>query len=165
MLLRYLDSLDINYYLCKNGENDFTENFKNFLLNFASGNIKSSHKLKEIKSYYYSKVNLKINYIFWETTHITSLSLLIMDTKNNFYNMQNIVLSNEFKLISMNLLKNLNIVSLKNNILELNLETIKRITVNNNFRQDFELRRKTGNLIAEKILECFFDDLQKIKMT
>ena len=88
-----------------------------------------------------------------------------MDTKNNFYNMQNIVLSNEFKLISMNLLKNLNIVSLKNNILELNFETIKRITVNNNFRQDFELRRKTGNLIAEKILECFFDDLPKIKMT
>ena len=129
----YLDSLDINYYLCKNGENDFTENFKNLLLNFASGNIKSSHKLKEIQNYYYSKVNLKINSFFLETMYITSLSLLIMDTRNNFYNMQNIVLSNEFKLISMNLLKNLNIVSLKNNILELNLEKIKRITVNNNF--------------------------------
>jgi hypothetical protein len=56
-------------------------------------------------------------------------------------------------------------MKLKINMIELNIKSLNQSIIDINYKLDYELRRKTGNLIAEKIIKEYFDDLEPIIKT
>ena len=56
---------------------------------------------------------------------------------------------------TLNLTKEINYLKLKNKLYEFSMELFKVFSLKMNYKLDFELRRKIGNILGEAILKNF----------
>ena len=154
------------FYTCKSyGDLSFNLNYNKLLSQAQLGNIDYYHKFLKIKELYINRDNLKEDPLsFLGQGYLISLKLSINETKDSIYKINSIIESNDFKHFSFNLLKEVEKLKLKINILELNIDKLKQCLIDINYRNDFKLRIKTGNLITDQIIDKNFNNLEPIKL-
>ena len=148
------------------GDLKFNEEYKQLIMEAQFGNIKYYHILLDIKNFYIKENKYQNNSLFLvETQYLNSLSFHIKQTKQTIVNLVKSIESNDFKFYCTNYIGKIDKMKLKINMIELNIKSLNQSIIDFNYKLDYELRRKTGNLIAEKIIKEFFDDLEPIKQT
>lgn len=163
----YLDNIDINSFLCKEyGSFDFENNYNNFLIKVYNGNINAYHILNKIIENYKIKYGKNIyNKFILQQSYIASLN----NQKDKIINEINFAAIkydlSETNFILSDCARMINCLKLKNNFFEFCLQLIKMITLKLNYKLDFELRRKVGNIIAKILLRNFNENLKETKKT
>jgi len=148
------------------GDFKFSEEYKKLIMDAQSGNIKRYHILLDIKNYYINEKKYINNSLFLvETLYLNSLQSRIKQTKQTIANLVKSIESNDFKYYCTSYIGKIDKMNLKINMIELNIKSLNQSIIDINYKLDYELRRKTGNLIAEKIINEYFEDLEPIKQT
>ena len=148
------------------GDLKFNEEYKQLIMDAQFGNIKYYHILLDIKNFYIKEKKYNNNSLFLvETLYLNSLSFHIKQTKQTIVNLVKSIESNDFKFYCTNYIEKIDKMKLKINMIELNIKSLNQSIIDINYKLEYELRRKTGNLIAEKIIKEYFDDLEPIIKT
>ena len=145
----------------------YDEKFKNIysdLIKQANkGNYEYHHKLKVLEQFYKNKNKYNVSFNLNEGYFINSL-------KGQIYNFKFIFISLKDKLSKLNmkirinyLNKEISRLKLLINTLEFDIHLLKQINMNLLLKYNYQLRRKTGNLISEEILKNYSDQLEIIK--
>lgn len=148
------------------GDIKFSEYYKRLIMNAQFGNINCYHILLDIKNCYIKENRYNNNSLFLvETLYLNSLSSHIKQTKQTIINLVRSIESNDFKFYCTNYFGKIDNMNLKINMIELNIKSLNQSIIDISYKLDYELRRKTGNLIAEKIINVFFENLEPIAQT
>ena len=162
IISNYFCKYDECKYLLENND-QFIDNYEILIFYIQTGDLSAYRKAKDICEFYKKKNNLIIkSNILYKGSYIYSLSSFINISRNKFLSCAEMVNSYEIKLLSLNLIKVINSLNLKLNLVETNVEFLKQLNIKIHHKLDFELRRKVGNIIAKSMLESFYDKLDKI---
>ena len=154
------DHID-QYYGCYS----FNINYEALISAVHLGNIHYYHKLLEIQEFYRSEDKLKEDPLYFlKNEYLSSLNSSIKEIKDNIYRITDIIEFGELKYYYFELIKESSNLKLIINMLELKIEELKKYIIDINYRNDYQLRRKVGNLMADKIIREFYNDLGTIKI-
>ena len=145
----------------------YDDKFKNIYSDLIKqtnrGNYEYHHKLKVLEQFYKNKNKYNVSFNFDEDNFINSL-------KGQIYNFKYIFISLKDKLSKLNmkirinyLNKEISQLKLLINTLEVDIHLLKQINMNLLLKYNYQLRRKTGNLISEVILKNYAEQLEIIK--
>ena len=144
-------------------DDEFKTIYSDLIKQTNKGNYEYHHNLKVLEQFYKNKnkYNTSINYD--EDNFIDSL-------KSHIYHFKFIFNALNLKLLKINMKIELNYLNreisnlkLLINTLDLDIHLLKQINMNLLFKYNYQLRRKTGNLIYELILKNYADQLETIK--
>ena len=157
----YLCNIDESLFLSHEYDNlEFNIYYSNLIFNANVGNIVAYHKLNEIRKKYK-------NEDFPEAFRDDSYYEFISSKKSKLLiEFDLTVVKIDVNEISLNLSKFMRRVSclkLNNKITEFYLELMKNISKKMNYKLDFELRRKIGNILGDVLLKKFKDNLEEIE--
>ena len=154
------DHMD-QYYGCYS----FNKNYEALISAVYLGNIHYYHKLLEIQELYRNEDKLKENPLYFlKNEYLSSLNSSIKEIKDNIYRITDIIDFGDLKYYYFELMKESSKLKLIINMLELNIEELKKYVIDISYRNDYQLRRKVGNLITDKIIGEFYNDLGAIKI-
>jgi len=161
----FLNDINEKLFLCEgNGSSNFEQYFSNLLIKANSGNISAYKILNGIIEKYEReyKMNLYNKYILRQS-YLSSLNFQIesLINKINFAAIK--IDLNETNIILANCLKMINDLKLKNDFFEFCLQLLKIISLKMNYKLDYELRRKIGNIISTIMLKNFNKNLEPIQ--
>lgn len=159
----YLCNIDESLFLSHEYDNlEFNKYYSNLIFNASVGNIVAYHKINEIRKKYK-------NEDFPEAFRDDSYYEFISSKKSKLLiEFDLAIVKIDVNEINLNLSKFMRMVSclkLKNEITEFYLELMKHISKKMNYKLDFELRRKIGNILGEGLLKKFKDNLKEIEPT
>ena len=147
------------------GNEDFNKFYFKLIINFQQGNIRAFHKFIEIRERYKYLQKYKKEIFSFEQNYIIILTLSINAFLDDLFLFSNLKEFREFPLIHLNLKRKINQLQNLQNQLELDLDLLKKFVVSVDYRVNYELRRKIGNLLADKILNIFGEKIDKIELT
>ena len=154
---------DENNFLAKSfGDYEFMEYYENLIFGIYKGDIESFKEMNKILDFYKRKKKKIQKIPFNKSAYLFSLSNSICIYRNEFLLIDEIVNSTDMKLLLIKLIKLVENMKLKINFVEANVEMMKKLNLEAHYKLDYELRRKTGNIISKSLLFCFFDKLDKI---
>lgn len=159
----YLFNIDKNSYLFnKYDDSEFNAYYRSLIYSACGGNIMDYYRLYEIRNAY--NANELPNIFNWNLYH-DILGLRI----SNFINlMESIIEKFNISDIKLNLSKCFEKISnlkLKNELNTFSFELIKVFALKMNYKLDYELRRKVGNILGQLILQKFYENLNTIQPT
>lgn len=166
----YINSFDENIFLCKEfkdySHSEFERYHNNLIQKAYTGKIYEYHLLNEIIEKYEIKYGRKI-YPKFLLKQFYERSLIFQ--KENLFNKINLI-KIEFNLTETNIiladcLRMINSLKLRNKFLEFSLQLVKMISLQMNYKLDFELRRKAGNIIAKILMKNFYKNLEHFETT
>ena len=144
-------------------DDEFKKVYSDLIEQTNNGNYEYHHNLEVLEQFY--KIKKKYN-----TGINLSESLFIISLKSQIYNFKNIFNTFKYNLLKINmkirinyLNKEISNLKLLNNTLDLDIHLLKQINLNLLFKYNYQLRRKTGNLIYDVILKNYSDQLEPIK--
>ena len=153
-------------YVFKSFRNEEFEKYYNKLIMCTlSGSPYYFHKINDIKKYY-QKLNL-----YKEESSSIEMSFIMMlfrQIDNGLNELRQITNYKDFKDYSLNFLdikQKYDQIQVEVNELELDVELLKKFVITIDYRVDYELRRKIGNIIADKIIFFYHDKIDKISIT
>ena len=159
----YFNNIDKNSYLCKEyDDSEFNDYYRNLILSACGGNIIDYFKLNEIGIVY--KASKLPRFFNWNSYH----NLLELRISNFIHIMKSIIKDFDSDEIYLNLSKcfrKISTLKLKNELNTFSFELLKTSALKINYKLDFELRRKVGNILGKLILQKFSDNLNTIKPT
>ena len=142
----------------------YDENFQMYyfklICNMDAGNIDSYHDLLRIKEKYEKLKKIKKQMIFFNQNYIIAMHLLIESEYNLLFGLSWNKEIIDIPLIHLDTKNKLNELQTLQSTLELDIELLKNFVLSIDFRLDYELRRKIGNLIANKIVDLI--DINKL---
>ena len=94
-----------------------------------------------------------------------SLTINANDSKFNISFIEDIMQSSIFFLYAAKITKLYEKIDLQIHIIQYNYEIIKNIIIEVNYKLDFESRRKAGNLLIKEIINKYYNNLEKLKIT
>ena len=159
----YFNNIDKNSYLCKKyDDSEFNVYYRNLILSACEGDIMDYFKLDEIRKVYNASQlpqNFRLkSYRKALRLQMSDFSHLLDSIITKFDNDEiNLNLSNSFRKISN--------LKLKNKLNTFSFELLKMFALKMNYKLDFELRRKVGNILGKLILQKFSRNLNTIKPT
>ena len=156
----YLNNIDKNSYLCKVFDSpEFNMYYSNLISNACDGNINDYYKLNKIRDEYKSQ---RLPRLFRKKSFYNSLKIQMF----NIINTLDLTIA-KFNVDknTLNLNKEINYLKLKNKLYEFSMELFKVFSLKMNYKLDFELRRKVGNILGEVILKNFKVNLNDIEPT
>ena len=149
-------------FMCENNTaSEFNKYYSVLLSKVNSGVIKYFHLLGDIEK---MNENLEEPLIF-KNCYYTSLKSNIGDLKNLLYSLKLILDSNATNLMLTEYIKETNYLKLKIEVSNFCLELLKNSSIKMNYKLDFEMRRKMGNVIGQLLLKNFHENLVEIKPT
>ena len=149
-------------FICENNTtSEFNKYYSVLLSQVSLGEIKYFHLLGDIEK---MNENLEEPLIF-KNCYYTSLKSNIGDLKNLLYSLKLILDSNATNLMLTEYIKETNYLKLKIEVSNFCLELLKKSSIKMNYKLDFEMRRKMGNVIGQLLLENFHENLVEIKPT
>lgn len=95
--------------------------------------------------------------------YISSLNLAIERTIDDIHKIKSIIDFNDIKNYFYIIIIEISKSKLKINFLQKKINEIKKYILDINYKNDVELRLKVGNLITEKILKEYYNNLKIIK--
>lgn len=159
----YLNNINISSYICQEYDNDeFNKYYFNLISNASDGNISQYYKLKEIRNYYKSD---KFPKLFRKINFRNVIKLKIENAISSFFLIEAKFNINDLYLILSKCLKKIDELKLKNELNEYSIKLLKIFSIQMNYKLDFELRRKIGNILGKEILKKFSNNLNTIKPT
>ena len=159
----YLNNININSYICQKYDDDeFNKYYSNLISNASDGNISQYYKLNEIKKMYQSD---KFPKLFRIINFRNILRLKIENAISSFYLVEAEFNINDLNLTLSKCLKKIDELKLKNELNEYSLQLLHMFSLKMNYKLDFELRRKIGNILGKEILTKFHENLNSIKPT
>ena len=160
----FLNDINEDLFLLQGNESSkFEQYFCNLLIQSNCGNICACKILNGIIEKYEKeyKISLYNKYILRQS-YLSSLNF----KNESFINKINFAAIkidlNETNIILANCLKMINDLKLKNEFFEFCLQLMKIISLKMNYKLDYELRRKIGNLISTIMLKNFSENLEPI---
>ena len=147
------------------GDNNFNEYYFRLIINAQQGNIRSYHNLIKIKNRYISLNKCKKEIFSIKQNYLILLTLSIEKCLDDLALLSNLKEFGNLPLVILDVKKKINKLQNVQNELELDLELIKKYIISIDNRVDFELRRKVGNIIGNKLLNIFGERIDKIPMT
>ena len=159
----YSFNIDKNSYLSnKYDDSEFNAFYRSLIYSACGGNIMDYYRLYEIRNVY--NANELPNSFNWNNYH-DMLGLRI----SNFINlMESIIDQFNISDINFNLSKSFEKISnlkLRNELNSFSFELIKVFALKMNYKLDYELRRKVGNILGQLILQKFYENLNTIQPT
>ena len=155
-----------NYYVLDSfGSESFNEFYFKLIFSSQAGNIKSFHQLMNIKKYYENLNKYKKKILSFEQNYAIFLISSIRQELDKFSLNSNFKYFREFPLLLLETKQQLNQLQILHNKLELDFEFLKKFVISIDYRVDFEFRRKIGNIIADKIVDAYGDNIDKIELT
>ena len=145
-------------------DKNFNSYYKDLIGMALGGDIESFHKLMEIINHY--KKSEEDNEIF-TSHHIYTLSLkysLEKEIKDlSYLSLEREI--KEFPFILLDTKNQLNKLQTHFNQIELDFEMLQKFVILIDYRVDYKLRRKIGNIIAKKLINLYNDKIDKIELT
>lgn len=155
-----------NYYVFNSfGSESFNEFYFKLIFSSQIGNIKSFHKLMDIKNYYENLKKCKKKIFSFEQNYAIFLISLIRQELDKFTLISNFKYYREFPLLLLETKQQINQLQILHNKSELDFEILKKLAISIEDRVDFEFRRKIGNIIADKIVDKYGKYIDKIELT
>ena len=159
----YSFNIDKNSYLFnKYDDSKFNAYYRSLIHSACGGNIMDYYRLYEIRNVY--NANELPNSFNWNNYH-DMLGLRI----SNFINlMESIIEQFNISDIKFNLSKCFEKISnlkLRNELNSFSFELIKVFALKMNYKLDYELRKKVGNILGQLILQKFYENLNIIQPT
>lgn len=146
------------------GGEEFQDQFFNLIFFVETGNIRAFHKLEQIKKIYQKNKRPILSMNPTKRAYLISLNNLINEKKNELLLLSNVLLNENAQyclLETIEKVRELQTLVIK---LNLDLELLIKYTISLNYRVDYEQRRKIGNLIADKMLTLFPENIETIKI-
>ena len=144
-------------------DDEFKRIYSELIKQTNKGNYEYNHNLKVLEQFYKNKNKYNTDIILDEDNFINSL-------KSQIYNLKHIFIKSNSNLSKINMQIRLNylnkeITNLKLliNTLDVDIHLLKQINMNLLFKYNYQLRRKTGNLMYDLILKNYSDQLETIK--
>ena len=153
------------YLFSQYGSDDFNRYYYKLFIGIGQGNIKYFHKLLEIKTKYENLNRFKKDNIYLKHNYLIRLSSLLDNNLDQLFLFRNLNEFRDLPLLVLELKQKINILENIQNNLELDLQLLKKLVKSINFRVDYELRRKIGNLIADKFINLYGEKIDKIHIT
>ena len=149
-----------SYYSKYFFDKDFVSNYERLLLDVESGNINSFHSLNNIKNQYnnHKKIYLN-NYEALKKSYLLRLSFLEIDIKPSVLYVKGMIQAAKYNYTLVEIAKLYEELNMQNNMLEYNLELLKKLLLQMIYRLDFQLRRKTSNLITKELFNNFYENM------
>ena len=154
-----------SYMFRKYGNEDFKRYYFKLIINAQQGNIKKFHKLMDIEKKY-KKLNKVTKEVFsFKQYYIITLKLELDRYLDDLVLISNINEFRDFPLIILDLKQKNNQLENLQNQMELDFDLMKKFLISIDHRVDFELRRKIGNIILDKILDIYGNKIDEIEKT
>ena len=160
----YCNYDECKYLIYNNGQ--FIDKYEILILHIQVGDLRVYHKMNEICEFYKEKNNLIYSFksnILYNGYYLYYLSNYITSSKKKFLLAIGMLTSFEYNLLTLNLIKFIDSLILRLNLVEANVEFLKQLNIKIHHKLDFEQRIKAGKIIAKSILKSFYDKLDKIK--
>ena len=145
------------------GDEDFNEFYFKLVLNAQQGNIRSFHKLIDIKQRYISLQKYKRKIFIIRQNYLMVLKLSLDRLLDELMLMSNLKEFRNFPLMLMDVEQKVYQLQNIQNQLEQDLKLIKRFIISMDYRIDYELRRKIGNIIGIEMLKLFGEKIGQIE--
>ena len=153
------------YFFKKFMGDEFRKYYAVLLNRIQMGHIDCWYKLKNIENNY-NKKNINNNALdIINNGYNLFLSVMIMDIKTNFSFYKDILDSSQFSLYFSEFANIYEDILLNFKILEYKFDNLKDITLEINYKLDFEIRRKASNLIVKEIINKYHDNLYNLNVT
>ena len=153
------------YFFKKFMGDEFRKYYAVLLNRIQMGHIDCWYKLKNIENNY-NKKNINNNALdIINNGYNLFLSVMIMDIKTNFSFYKDILDSSQFSLYFSEFANIYEDILLNFKILEYKFDNLKDITLEINYKLDFEIRRKASNLIAKEIIDKYYKNIYNLKIT
>lgn len=144
-------------------DDEFKKIYSDLIDQTNNGNYEYHHNLKVLEKFYKNKNKCNAGFNLCENFFIISL-------KSQIYNFKNIFCTLKLNLLKINtkfrinyLNKEISNLKLLVNHHDFDIHLLKQINMNLLFKYNYQLRRKTGNLIYDVILKNYSDQLETIK--
>ena len=164
-----------NKFISDNNKSYFSKYFydKNFvlyyeklILDIQSGNVNSFHCLENIKKLYVNNKSVYLSYYnSLRNSYYLKLSILETDMKTDVLLVKDMIQTEKFIYSLIELVKLYEELNLENNMLEYNFELLKSLSFEIIYKLDFQLRRKTSNLITKELFNHFYENIQTLNTT
>ena len=149
-------------FMCENNTaSEFNKYYSVLLSKVNSGVIKYFHLLGDIEK---MNENLEEPLIF-KNCYYESLKSKIENLENLFYSLKSSLDCHVTNLMVIEYIKETSYFKLKNEVTNFGLKLLMNSSMKMNYKLDFEMRRKMGNIIAQLLLKNFHENLVEIKPT
>lgn len=159
----YLINIDQKSYLCKKYDDpEFNAYYRHLIMIACRGNIIDYYRLYEIGKVY--NVSELPNNFDWGLFH----DMLELKVSNFIYSLEIIIGKYNISEMKLNLSKCFKKISnliIINKLNEFSIELLKAFSLKMNYKLDFELRRKVGNILGQLILQKYHENINTIKPT
>ena len=159
---KYLETIKISNHLCQiYGGTNFQYNYFQVIHFIRTGNIRSYHNFNKIKEVY-KKPFLPLFELNLKSAYIIGLENLIKNSYTNLLLISNSIEIGKTYYFILETIKKNQELQLIINKLNLDIQVLKAYIVGIDYRVDYELRRKIGNLIAEKFISLYPNKIDNI---
>ena len=159
---KYLETIKISNHLCQiYGGTNFQYNYFQVIHFIRTGNIRSYHNFNKIKEAY-KEPFLPLFELNLKSAYIIGLENLIKNSYTDLLLISNSIEIGKTYYFILETIKKNQELQLIINKLNLDIQVLKAYIVGIDYRVDYELRRKIGNLIAVKIISLYPNLIDKI---
>ena len=164
-----------NKFVLEKGKSSYSKYFydQNFILYYDrlildihSGNINSFHSLNNIKAQYQKNKEMYLyNYELLKISYQLRLSALEMDSKFNVLFVKDMIQTAKYNYSLIEMSELYEELNLQNKIIEYNFALLKRLSLEMIYKLDYQLRRKSSNLITKELYNHFYQNIQALNTT
>ena len=143
-------------------DDEFKSIYSELIKQTNKGNYEYNHNLKVLEQFYKNKNKYNTKIILDEDNFINSLKSQIYNLKYIFIKINNNLSKINMQIRLNYLNKEISNLKLLINTLDVDIHLLKQINMKVLFKYNYQLRRKTGNLMYDLILKNYSDQLETI---
>ena len=144
---------------------NFNEYYRNIIGKSRIGNIDSFHKLLDIKNHYRKIGRDKKGIISLEDENIGFMKLWVEKEIADLFRISIEQAISEYPIIAFDTKRQLIKLQILYDQLELDFEFLQNFVLKFDYRVDYELRRKIGNIIAAKLINEYQNKIDTLGLT
>ena len=153
-------------YLCeKFGDDKFKKKYSVLIDNINNGDYESYYKMEVLKEFYNIRNRMDLNYNLNLSFFNISLKGIIEYFQRQYQYINNGVSAINSNINNNYLKKEIDNLKLILKIYETDIKLLRKINIDLRFKYNFQLRRKTGNLLTEIIINDYWHLLKPISET
>ena len=147
------------------GDINFNEYYRNIIGKSRVGKIDSFHKLVDIKNHYRKIGRDKEEIMSLEDENIGFMKLWVEKEIADLFRISLEQAISEYPIIAFDTKRQLNKLQILYDQLELDFELLQNFVLKIDYRVDYELRRKIGNIIAAKLINDYQNKIDTFELT
>ena len=156
---------NVPYVFDSFGDINFNKYYRNIIGKSKVGDIDSFHKLVDIKNHYGKIGRDKNEIISLEDENIRFMKLWVEKEIGDLFRVSLEQAINEYPIIALDIKNQLNKLQMFYDQLKLDFEMLQNFVLIIDYRVDYELRRKIGNIIAFKLINEYQNKIDKLRLT